>query len=90
MLVDRDYLLKKPSGPSAPKLFLDTRIVPAGVNTLGSVEVALNRVAARTSIRPALILAAGAGAIVYGLFRLVASRSEEARDEQSRLARTRS
>lgn len=89
VLVDRDYLLKKPSGPSAPKLFLDTQVVPAGVNTLGSVEVALNRVAARTGVRPALILTAGAGAIVYGLFRLFAGRSGEPRDERSRPTRTR-
>ena len=75
VLVDRDYLLKKPSGPSAPKLFLDTRIVPAGVNTLGSAEVALARVAAQTGLRPALILAGTAGILVCALLHLAGRRA---------------
>jgi hypothetical protein len=54
--VGRDYMLEKPSGPSAPKLFLDTKIVPMAVNAAGSLEVALDRASARTGIRPSLIL----------------------------------
>jgi hypothetical protein len=75
VLVDRDYLLKKPSGPSAPKLFLDTRIVPAGVNTLGIAEVALARVAARTGVRPALILAGTGGILACALFHFAGGRA---------------
>lgn len=75
MLVDRDYLLKKPSGPSAPKLFLDTRIVPAGVNALGSVEVALSRLAARTGIRPAFILVGAGGILACALLHLADRRA---------------
>ena len=89
MLVDRDYLLKKPSGPSAPKLFLDTQIVPAAVNSLGGVEVALSRVSARTGIRPAFVLAGSAGLLSYGLFRLLTHRAAARRHGQSRPVDTR-
>jgi hypothetical protein len=71
MPVDRDYMLKKPAGPSPPKLFLDTQVVPAAVNALGRMEVALNRTAAQTGVRPAVILAAATGVLAFGLFRIV-------------------
>jgi len=54
--VHPDYMLKKPSGPSAPKLFLDQRVVPFGVNVAGALEAGLYRFADRTGIRPALIV----------------------------------
>ena len=60
MTVGRDYLMKQPSRPSVPKLFLDTRIVPGAVNIAGSVEVALDRAAQRTGLRPLVILIGGA------------------------------
>lgn len=60
MTVGRDYLMKQPSRPSAPKLFLDTQIIPRAVNAAGSLEVALDRTAARTGLRPIVILTGGA------------------------------
>lgn len=60
-MVDRDYLLKKPSGPSAPKRFLDTKVVPLAANTAGRFEVALDRTATRIGVRPGLIVASAAG-----------------------------
>ncbi len=56
MVVGRDYMLKRPAGPSAPKLFLDTRVVPLAVDMAGGLEVALDRAAVRTGVRPAAIL----------------------------------
>lgn len=72
MVVDRDYMLKQPSGPSAPKLFLDTKLVPAAVNALGGVEVALDRTSARSGIPTAGLLTGIAGLAslsAYLLFR---------------------
>ncbi|HEX8415189.1 MAG TPA: hypothetical protein VF637_15100 [Sphingomicrobium sp.] len=64
MVVSRDYMLKQPSGPSAPKLFLDTKLVPAAVNILGDSEVALNRASLRTGLSAGLILGiAGLGSV---------------------------
>jgi len=57
MLIRRDYLLKKPDGPSAPKLFFDTQIVPLAANIAGGFEVALDRTARRLGVRPAVIVA---------------------------------
>ncbi|MEE7494658.1 hypothetical protein [Methylobacterium oryzae] len=74
MAVGRDYLLKKPSGPSGLKLFLDTQVVPLAANIAGSLEVALDRAAARTGVRPALILAGATGLIGLGLIRLLTRR----------------
>jgi hypothetical protein len=75
LIIGRDYLLKKPSGPSAPKLFLDTQVVPLAANLAGAVEVALDRAAARTGVRPAVILAGATGLIGLGLFRLLTHRT---------------
>jgi hypothetical protein len=83
VLVDREYLLKKPAGPSAPKLFLDTQIVPAAVNAIGSVEVALSRISARTGVRPALLLAGAAGIMAFGMFRLLTASVAPRRDRAS-------
>jgi hypothetical protein len=71
MVVGRDYMLKKSRGPSAPKLFLDTKLVPAAVNVLGSVEVALDRASARTGVRSATLLAGAAVIGSAGLFWLL-------------------
>lgn len=68
MTVGRDYLMKQPSRPSAPKVFLDTRIIPAAVNVAGSVEVALDRAAMRTGLRPVVILT---GVTVAGVLAVV-------------------
>jgi len=67
MTISRDYLLKKPPGPSAPKLFLDTRVIPLIVNIAGGAEVALDRTAVRSGIRPAVILAGAVGAVSLAL-----------------------
>lgn len=75
MIIGRDYLLEKPPGPSAPKLFLDTQVVPAVTNVAGGLEVALDRAAARTGVRPAVILLGVAGFASLVLFRLFGRRS---------------
>jgi hypothetical protein len=89
MVVDRDYMLKQPSGPSAPKLFLDTKLVPAAVNMLGAMEVALERASARTGVGTARLLAgvAGLGALGIGvlLFRAGAKPVRPAPPEPDRL-----
>ncbi len=72
MTVGRDYLMKQPSRPSGPKLFLDTQVVPRAVNVAGSLEVALDRAAVRTGLRPSVILTGGAAATLltaFGLWR---------------------
>ena len=71
MTVDRDYMLRKPPGPSATQLFVDTRIVPPVVNLLWDMEVALNRASVRTGVRPAIIVGGVAGALSLILFRLL-------------------
>ena len=86
MLVDREYLLKKPAGPSAPKLFLDTQVVPLGVNVLGRAEVLLSRASARTGLRPMVILAGAAGVLTVALFRIVAKSRTSTFDGRDRLA----
>ncbi|WP_244507680.1 hypothetical protein [Methylobacterium phyllostachyos] len=68
-------MLKKPSGPSAPKVFLDTQVVPLAANIAGAVEVALDRAAVRTGVRPAVILAGATGLIGFGLLRLFRHRA---------------
>ena len=72
MVVGREYMLKQPDGPSAPKLFLDTKVVPAVVNVLGSAEVALNRASARTGVGSGVLLAGAAGLGSLGLYWLLA------------------
>ena len=66
MIIGRDYMLRKPQGPSAPKVFFDTRVIPLAVNAVGALEVALDRAARRTGVRPAVILAGliGAGSLL--------------------------
>jgi len=63
MSVGRDYMVRKTMGPSAPKLFLDTRIIPSLVNAAGGAEVMLDRAAVRTGLRPLLILAGATGGV---------------------------
>ena len=58
MIIGRDYLLEKPPGPSAPKQFLDQRVVPLAVNMASTLEFALDNAARRTGLRPAVILSA--------------------------------
>ncbi len=69
-MVGRDYMLRKPSGPSAPKLFFDTQVVPMATNAAGRLEVLLDRSAERTGIRPSVLLAGMAGLTSLVLFRL--------------------
>ena len=71
MVVGRDYLLKKPSGPSSPKLFFDTQVVPAAVNMAGSLEVALDGTARRLGVRPSVLLAGGAALLSLVVLRAV-------------------
>ncbi|MCJ2087456.1 hypothetical protein MKK88_15910 [Methylobacterium sp. E-005] len=73
MSIGRDYLLKKPGRPSAPKLFLDTQVVPVAVNVAGGLEVAVDRAARRLGVRPAVILAGAVG--LASLSVLLARRS---------------
>ena len=75
MVVGRDYMLEQRPGPWAPKLFLDTKVVPAAVNLLGSAEVALDRASARTGLRPRWLLAVAVGLGSFGLYRLLSSNA---------------
>ena len=74
MVVGRDYTLEKPSRPSAPKVFLDTKVVPLAVNITSGVEVALSRVSARTGVRPSVILAGAGGLACLAVALLLRSR----------------
>jgi hypothetical protein len=67
MVVSRDYMLKLPNGPSAPKLFLDTKLVPAVVNALGGAEVALDRTSRRTGLSGRVILGSVAAVMSIAL-----------------------
>jgi len=72
MTVGRDYMLKKDHGPSAPKMFVDTQVVPRLVNSIGGAEVALDRAARWSGMRPSLLLAgalAGLSLAAAGVFR---------------------
>jgi len=77
MSVGRDYMVKKTTGPSVPKLFLDTRIIPRLVNTAGGAEVLLDRVATRTGLRPLLILAGAAGGVALFAIGALRRRSDD-------------
>ncbi|MCJ2138650.1 hypothetical protein [Methylobacterium sp. E-066] len=75
MVIGRDYMLRKPDGPSAAKHFLHTQLVPRAVNLAGGLEVALSRASTRTGIRPAVILGGIAAATVMAMVRLWESRA---------------
>ena len=60
-MISRDYLLKKEGGPSAPKLFLDQKVIPVAIDAAGAVEGALERVAVRVRRMPVSALAAALG-----------------------------
>jgi hypothetical protein len=81
MIIGRDYLLKKPAGPSSPKLFLDTQVVPFAVNVASSLEVALDRASVRIGVRPALILAGALGLASLTLCGIPRSRDMRANKE---------
>lgn len=68
MTVGRDYMLKKTSGPSASKFFIDTQLVPRLVNAIGRGEVMLDRSAVRLGVRPSVLVAGVAGALVMLVF----------------------
>ena len=68
MVVSRDYMLKKTTGPSVPVHFLNTKIVPRIVNSAGSVETLLDRASVSTGLRPGVILAGATGAMFLLLF----------------------
>lgn len=63
MTVGRDYMLHKGDGPSTPKFFLDTQVVPRLVDAAGAAEVTLDRAARATGVRPSLLLAGAAGTL---------------------------
>ena len=65
-MVGRDYMLKKPDGPSKPKLFLDIQVVPRVANVAGALEVALDRASVRSGLRPSVIVACLAGLLSFG------------------------
>ncbi len=77
MTVGRDYLLNKPSPPSASKLFLDQQIVPLVVNAAGALEVALDRASVRTGIRPAAIVAGSLGLLSLAAVYLLRRRDTD-------------
>ncbi len=79
MIIGRDYLLKKPSAPSKPKLFLDTQVVPLVVNMAGGLEVALDRASERTGIRPSVILGGIASLLSFVLLQLFFNRGAATR-----------
>ncbi len=60
-MVDRDYMLKKGAGPSAPKLFLDQTVIPVAIDAAGAVEGVLEQVAVRVRRTPVAALAAALG-----------------------------
>jgi len=78
MLITRDYLLRKPAGPSAPKQWFDTRVIPLAVDAAGAFEVALDRAAVRSGLRPSVILAGLAAAASLALFGLMRRRAAPA------------
>ena len=65
-MIDRDYLLKKESGPSALKVFFNQKVVPAAINLAGAVEGILEQVAiqVRRKPMPALAAALGTGTLI--------------------------
>ena len=68
MTVGRDYMLKKTTGPSAPKFFIDTELVPRLVNAVGRGEVMLDRTAVRLGVRPSVLDAGAAGILAMLVF----------------------
>ncbi|WP_454280651.1 hypothetical protein [Sphingomonas sp. Marseille-Q8236] len=79
MTVGRDYMLKKTTGPSAPKFFIDTQLVPRLVNAIGRGEVLLDRSAVRLGVRPS-VLAAGAACVMAVLLLGIPRGQRGARD----------
>lgn len=74
MTIGRDYMLKTPDGPSKPKLFLDTQVVPRIANIAGGVEVALDHASVRMGVRPSVILAGVTCLLSFGMFGLLRNR----------------
>lgn len=85
MTVDRDYMLKKTSGPSAPRFFIDTQLVPRLVNVIGRREVMLDRTAVRLGVRPSVLVAGAAG--VLAMLAFGAGRGRPAATEQAHSGR---
>lgn len=81
MTVGRDYMLKKTTGPSAPKFFIDTQLVPRLVNAIGRGEVMLDRSAVRLGVRPSVLVAGAAG--VLAMLAFGAGRRRPAAMEQA-------
>ena len=78
-MIGRDYLLKKPAGPSKPKLFFDTKVVPVAVNAAGRLEVALDHASVRTGLRPSVILAGVLTTLLLALLSLLRGRARTTR-----------
>ena len=79
MTIGRDYMLKTPPGRSGPKRFLDRQIVPLAANLAGGLEVALDRAAARASVRPSVILVCITGLLSFSLLQLLRPRRRVAK-----------
>ena len=77
-MVGRGYMLDKPSGPSAPKVFFDVHVVPLAVNAAGGLEGLLVRSSARLGVRPAVVLAGVASLLSVAVFSLVRRRDDAA------------
>ncbi len=60
-MVNRAYLLEKPSGPSASKIFFDQQVIPVFIDAAGSVEGMLERMAMSVRRRPIEALGAALG-----------------------------
>lgn len=71
-MVGKHYLLEKSVKPSGFKLLLDQRIIPFAIDFAGMCEIAVQSISQRSRIRPAVLVAAGAGAglmIAFALLR---------------------
>src|ERR1700712_2327362 len=62
-VISPDYMLEKPPGPSAAKVFLDTRVIPAAIDIAGTCEVALEQASKRTGLSVPVLLT-GIGALL--------------------------
>jgi hypothetical protein len=51
-MADTDYLTQKPAAPTAPKRFLDQRVIPGLIDVAGSVEAALEHWTVRVRRSP--------------------------------------
>ncbi len=79
-MVDKTYMLEKPPGPSAFKLFLDQRVLPLAIDVAGAGEVAVQRLSRRTGVPPALLIGAAAGTCMVAAAIALTRRTPAAED----------